>query len=157
MILVLVTLVETKKMYKFCAETFAIAFVYSLSLLAIHIVITGVFRFTIQDSLIILIPVFLVSFPAVIYGYYIGVRRYYAISKKSPNSTKAETTNKTFLKTVKSFATISLIIIPTFIGLYLIIIEKSFFIGIVVSTLGAISSIPVSKKIYESLIQKGMS
>jgi len=149
--------VKTKKMYKFCIETFVIAFVYSLSILAIHLVVTGLFHFSNQDSFILLIPVFLISFPAIIYGYYIGVRRYYAISNNSANSIKEGATDPTFFKTVKSFAAISLIIIPTFVGLYLIIIERIYFIGVAVSTLGAISSVPVSKKLYESLIQKRMS
>ena len=149
--------VKSKRIYKFCAETFILAFAYSLSILAIHLVITEILNFTYQDSLFLLIPVFIISFPAVIYGYYIGVRQYYTISKKSVNSAKKGANDDTFFKTVKSFAAISLIIIPTFSGLYLIIIERSYFIGVVVSILGAVCSIFVSKKLYELIIQKWMS
>jgi hypothetical protein len=146
--------VKNRQMYKFCTETFLVALVYSLSILGIHLLITEIFNFTNQDSLIILIPVFLVSFPAIIYGYHIGFRRYYSNSTSSPHIPKESSITKTFPEILNGCINISLIIIPTFIGLYLIIIEKSYAFGVVVALLGAVFSIPVSKSLYVSLMQK---
>jgi len=141
-------------MYKFCAETFVIASVYSLSMIAIHILITVIFHFSYQDSIIILIPVFLISFPALIYGYYVGVRQYCNTSGKPIDFSKEGATNKRLVAISKACMTIFLIFLTTFIGMHLIIIERNYYIGVVISTLGAVLSIPVSKNLYLSLIQK---
>jgi ABC-type cobalt transport system substrate-binding protein len=66
------------KMRRKCiAETLLVIVVYLMSLIGLHLVITRVFGFGNQDSLIILVPVILVSLPAAIYGYYVGFSRYY--------------------------------------------------------------------------------
>lgn len=153
MILVQMTHVRNKMMYKFCAETFVIASAYSLSMIAIHILITVIFHFSYQDSIIILIPVFLISFPALIYGYYIGVRQYWSTSGKTINFSKERAVNKRLIAISKASMTIFLIFLSTFIGMHLIIIDRSYYIGVVISTLGAVLSIPVSKNLYLSLIQ----
>jgi hypothetical protein len=149
-----VTFVKNRQRYKFCAETFFIAVVFSLSLIGIHFVITRIFKFTNQDSLIILIPVFLISFPAIVYGYHIGFRRYSKIYHNSTHKTKIRTTKKTILELLNSSINISLIVMLTFIGLYLIIIKKSYTFGVVFSLAGAAASVPISNKLYKSLMQK---
>jgi hypothetical protein len=139
--------VNNKQKYRIYAETLCIVFVYSLSLIGIHYLITGAYNFTNQDSLIILIPVFLISFPAIIYGYQIGIKRFYKISKIEP-------IKRTFFEVLNSSVLFFLITILIVIGLYLIIIERSYAFGVVVSLLGAAISIPISKKLYDSLGRK---
>ncbi len=151
--LIQVALVKNKQKYKFCAETFLIAIIFSLTLIGIHYAITRIFKFSNQDSLILLIPVFLVSFSAIVYGYHLGFQRYSKISNKSHiphNGNKKIVLSELFNICIK----ISLIIIPTSIGLYLVIIKEIYAFGVVSSLLGAGISIPISKKLYESLIQK---
>jgi hypothetical protein len=139
--------VNNKQKYRICAETLCIVLVYSLSLIGIHYLITVAYNFTNQDSLIILIPVFLISFPAIIYGYQIGIKRFYKTSKIEP-------IKRTFFEVLNSSVLFFLITILIVIGLYLIIIERSYAFGVVVSLLGAAISIPISKKLYDSLGRK---
>lgn len=136
---------NSKPRYKFYIETLSVILVYSLSLVGLHLVITEIFKFTNQDSLIILIPVFLISFPSITYGYQIGIKRYYKFSK-------TERTKRTFLEVLNSYAIFSLITLLSFIGLYLILIKKSYTFGVAVSLLAAVISIPASKKLYDSLV-----
>ena len=116
--------------------------------LGIHLIITKILKFTNQDSMFILIPVFLISFPSLIYGYQIGIKRFYTFSKNARTKT-------TFFDVLKVFAVFCLITILVFIGLYLIIIKKSYALGVAVNLLGASISIPASKKLYNSLIEDG--
>ncbi len=134
---------KNRRKYTICGEIVLIALFFTLSLIGMHYVITGIFNFATQDSLIILVPVFLISVPTIVYGYYIGLRRHLLSSNDTQHMTK--------IGVLSSCFNISLVFVFTLIGLYLVIIEKRFAFGMVISLIGAIASVPISKKLYESL------
>jgi hypothetical protein len=142
-----VDLVNNKIVYKICLETICIAFAFALSIFGIHYLIINVLNFSSQDSIIILLPVFLISFPAIVYGYQTGLKRYY--NNKIHMNIQGRIIEYSWLLTP-----LLLITFVFLVGLYYIIINKYYYLGVGVTLFGAIISIPISNKIYITFIQK---
>jgi hypothetical protein len=149
--------VKNKERNKFIAETLFVVFVYSMCLVGLHTLITRIFNFGNKDSFIILVPVFLVSFPAMIYGYYLGFRRYY---RKQNDSLKFKDNN---IKSVSyrvlliGFLCFVFSMILVVWGIYIIIAENSYILGVVISLFGAVIMIPVANVFYKSIKIKGVT
>ncbi len=137
----------TKKI-KFMYEIIIIAFVFSLSIIGIHYLITEILNYKNFDSIVVLIPVFLISLPSVVYGYYLGLLRKF----KSHSDIKKLTLKDKFTGLMCICVNIIIIILPILIGLYLILIKKNYTNGIIFFVIGAIISIPLTLKLYRYLI-----
>lgn len=121
-----------------------------MSLMGIHYIVTKIFKLSNEESLILLIPTFLICFPAVVYGYYLGIKRHIKRHSNSSHIAYKKTNLQKMAIFFDSCIKLSLIIIPNLIGFYFVIIKMDFVFGITIFLIGAIVSTPILNKLFES-------